>query len=412
MGSIPASSPFSNLSVIPLDPHYALKELFNADHDPKKVILGSGVYRDDNSKPWVLPSVKKAEELVDQAQDSARYEYLPITGYAPFYNAARDLLFGPFDEKAVHVVSLHTISGTGANHLGARFLSDALRPSSVWLSDPSWVNHANIWGLVGVTVKLYPYWNREKRVLDFEKMIEKLETEAATGDVIVLHACAHNPTGVDPTKEQWKRIAEVCEKRALFPFFDCAYQGFATGDLDEDAWAVRHFVERGTLEIAVAQSFSKNMGLYGERVGAFHLVTASPDSAAKAKGHLTRLQRGQISQPPTRGSKLATTILTNPRLFQEWLADLREMSSRIKNMRKALYEELLSLGTPGTWDHIVSQIGMFSYTGLSPEQVATVQTDNHVYILKSGRISVAGLNTKNVKHVAEGIDAAVRKWPS
>ena len=186
-------------------------------------------------------------------------------------------------------------------------------------------------------------------------------------------------------------------------------QGFATGDLDDDAWALRHFVSRGTLEIAAAQSFSKNMGLYGERVGAFHLLTGSPDAAARAKGHLARLQRGQISQPPTRGSKLATTILTNPALSQEWLIDLQKMSSRIKNMRKALYEELLSLRTPGNWEHVVLQvsrfmrvtmqstavpnmieIGMFSYTGLSPEQVVTVQADSHVFILKSGRISVAG----------------------
>ena len=164
----------------------------------------------------------QAEEAVDRAQDSTRYEYLPIAGYAPFYTAARDLLFGPLGEKVDQVVSLHTISGTGANHLGARFLSDTLKPSAVWLSDPSWVNHQNIWGLVGVEVKLYPYWNRQKRALDFQKMIEKLETETTAGDVIVLHACAHNPTGVDPTKEQWTKIADICEDRALFPFFDCA----------------------------------------------------------------------------------------------------------------------------------------------------------------------------------------------
>ncbi|KAL1853785.1 hypothetical protein Plec18170_005177 [Paecilomyces lecythidis] len=222
MSSIPTHSSFSALNAIPLDSIYNLKELFAADKHEEKVILGSGVYRDDNSRPWVLPTVEKAEEAVNKAQDSGRYEYLPITGYAPFHTAARDLLFGPLGEKVTRVVSVHTLAGTGANSLGARFLKEALKPSAVWLSDPTWVNHYNIWELVGVEIKKYPYWNASKRGLDFEKMIDQLETEAVPGDVIVLHACAHNPTGVDPTKEQWKIIADLCEKKGLFPFFDCA----------------------------------------------------------------------------------------------------------------------------------------------------------------------------------------------
>ncbi|KAJ5178693.1 hypothetical protein N7492_001903 [Penicillium capsulatum] len=409
MGSIPTST-FSALSSVPLDPHYALKEGFAADKHPEKVILGSGIYRDEDSQPWVLPTVEKAERMVSEFKDVARYEYLPITGHAPFCNTARDILFSP-GTKIDNIVTLQTISGTGANSLGARFLSDALKPSAVWLSNPSWVNHANIWEMVGVRVKSYPYWNPTTKTLDFQQLINTLETETAPGDVIVLHACAHNPTGVDPTKEQWKKIADVCEERNLFPFFDCAYQGFASGDLDEDAWALRHFVSRGSLEIAVAQSFAKNMGLYGERVGALHLVTASPDVAAKVKGNLTRLQRGQISQPPRRGALLATTILTDETLFQGWLGDLQHMSSRIKRMRKALYEELVSLEAPGNWEHIVSQIGMFSYTGLSPAQVAAIQSDYHIYMLKSGRISIAGLNDSNVKQVAYAM-AMVVKSPS
>ncbi|GAD98570.1 hypothetical protein FG03981.1 [Paecilomyces variotii No. 5] len=392
MSSTPAQSSFSALDAVPLDAIYNLKELFAADKYEKKVILGSGVYRNDNSKPWVLPTVEKAEEAVSKAQDSGRYEYLPITGYAPFHAAARDLLFGPLGEKVSRVVSVHTLAGTGANSLGARFLKGALKPSAVWLSDPTWVNHYNIWKLVGVEVKTYPYWNVTKRGLEFEKLIDHLENKAAPGDVIVLHACAHNLTGVDPTKEQWKAIAYLCEKKGLFPFFDCAYLGFASGNLDEDAWAVRYFESRGTLEMAVAQSFSKNMGLYGERVGAFHLLAASTDAASKAKGHLPRLQRGQVSQPPTRGARIAATILTAPDLFQSWLLDLQEMSARIKNMRQMLRDELMFLGTPGNWDHITSQIGMFSYTGLTPEQVAVLQADSHVYLLNSGRVSIAGCN--------------------
>ncbi|KAH7357335.1 pyridoxal phosphate-dependent transferase [Pyrenochaeta sp. MPI-SDFR-AT-0127] len=365
MGSIsPPKSRFLHLSQVPLDPHYALKELFQQDKHAKKVILGSGLYRDDNCKPWVLPSVK---------------------------SVPRDILLGPLSADVKEcTVTLQTISGTGANSLGARFLSEALKPRCVWLSDPSWVNHQNIWSLAGVETKLYPYWNATKRILDFSKMITTLESQAAAGDVILLHACAHNPTGVDPTKEQWERIADVCEDKGLFPFFDCAYQGFATGNLDEDAWAVRHFLERGTMEIAVAQSFSKNMGLYGERTGALHLVVASSGAAGRVKGHLARLQRGSISQPPTRGCKLAATILNHEDLFKQWLSDLQAMSSRIQSMRDKLAAELARRGTPGDWSHIRTQIGMFSYTGLTPDQVAHVQANSHVYILKSGRISVAG----------------------
>ncbi|KAJ6016348.1 hypothetical protein N7540_010939 [Penicillium herquei] len=285
---------------IPLDPHYALKEAFADDPSAKKVILGSGIYRDGNSEPWVLPSIeeRKAEKELDEHKNSARYEYLPISGYAPFVTVARDLLFGRYGAKADHF---------------------SLRPSAVWLSNPSWVNHSNIWGLVGVKVIYYPYWDAQKKTLDCESMVKKLETETVSGDVILLHVCAHNPIGVDPTKEQWAKIADICERRGLFPFFDSAYQGFASGDLDEDAWALRHFVSRGTLELVAAQSYFKNMGLYGERVGALHLLTSSPEAAAKAKGHLYQLQRGQISQPPRRGAHLATAILTNPVLFQKWL---------------------------------------------------------------------------------------------
>ncbi|KAJ5965583.1 hypothetical protein N7481_012297 [Penicillium waksmanii] len=409
MGSHSIESLFSELDDIPLDPHYALKEDFSADPSPSKVILGSGIYRDKNGKPWVLPAVKEAEEIVKTSEDSGRYDYLPIPGYTPFYTAARDLLFGALSSLEDNFVSVQTISGTGANSLGAHFLSEALKPSAVWLSNPSWVNHANIWKSVGVTVRSYPYWNPERKALDLKDMIQTISQEATPGDVIVLHGCAHNPTGLDPTKEQWRMIANVCESRGLFPFFDCAYQGFASGNLDEDAWALRHFASRGSMELAVAQSFSKNMGLYGERVGALHFLTASPDAAGKVKGHLSRLQRGLISQPPKRGARIAATILKDNTLFQKWLADLCEMSSRIKCMRQALYDELISLGTPGNWDHILTQIGMFSYTGLSPEQVSCMRTDGHVYILSSGRISVAGLNNANVKHVAQAIDKACRK---
>ncbi|KAJ5266690.1 Aspartate [Penicillium angulare] len=404
---------FSNIDDIPLDPHYALKEEFAADPASTKVILGSGIYRDGDGLPWPLPTVikhrRQIEKQIAAAEDTDRYDYLPIPGYAPFYNKARDILFGYRKDVSNPIISVQTVGGTGANFLGARFLAESLKPSAVWLSDPSWVNHANIWTSVGVKVKYYPYWDAMNKCLDFENMLKMLETKAKSGDVIVLHACAHNPTGVDPKRKQWKRIAEVCKDGKLFPFFDCAYQGFASGDLDHDAWALIHFSSR--MELAAAQSFSKNMGLYGERVGVFHILVKSPTEEAKVKGHLLNLQRGQISQPPRRGAKIVTEILDDRAWFQWWLRDVRQMSFRMKDQREKLHRELIELGTPGYWGHILTQIGMFSYTGLSAEQVESMKTESHVYILKSGRLSIPGLNNSNVKHVAQAIDKAVRMVP-
>ena len=218
---------------------------------------------------------------------------------------------------------------------------------------------------------------------------------------MLLHACAHNPTGIDPTKEQWAQIADVCDERGLYPFFDCAYQGFASGNLNNDAWAVRYFVNRG-LELLVCQSFAKNFGLYGQRVGALHVVFA--DSATK-KAAATQLE---LLNPPAYGARIVSRILTNAELFSEWERDLLTMANRINDMRIALRKHLEQLGTPGTWDHITSQIGMFSFTGLQSYQVERLVEEFHVYLSKNGRISMAGLNESNVEYVAKSIDAVVR----
>lgn len=229
--------------------------------------------------------------------------------------------------------------------------------------------------------------------------------------IIVLHACAHNPTGVDPTQEQWKQIAAHVRERRHFPFFDCAYQGFASGDLTRDAWAVRYFVEQG-FELCVAQSYAKNFGLYGERAGCFHFVT-SPGSDAiattqRVASQLAILQRSEISNPPAYGARIAATVLNDDALFAEWEANLRTMSGRIIDMRKALRGKLEELGTPGTWNHITDQIGMFSFTGLNEQQVKKMKEEAHVYMTKNGRVSMAGLNTGNVEYVAKAIDRVVR----
>jgi len=247
-------------------------------------------------------------------------------------------------------------------------------------------------------------------MLDFDGMLGAIKS-APSGSVILLHPCAHNPTGVDPTKEQWQQIAKVMKEKDLFPFLDCAYQGFATGSLSQDNYAIRYFIEQG-FELCVCQSFAKNFGLYGQRAGAFHWVVApgsdSSDAVKRIASQLAILQRSEISNPPAYGARIASKVLNDPELFAQWEDDLRTMSGRIIEMRKALKGELDNLDTPGTWDHITSQIGMFSFTGLNEAQVKQMQDKHHVYMTKNGRISMAGLNTNNVQYVAKAMDDVVR----
>jgi aspartate aminotransferase len=287
------------------------------------------------------------------------------------------------------VSSLQTISGTGAVHLGGLFLAkfhpQNPRPS-VYLSNPTWANHNQIFTNIGLSITSYPYFSTKTKGLDIDGMLGTLRA-APAGSIIVLHACAHNPTGVDPTPEQWKEIAAVIRERQHFPFFDCAYQGFASGDLARDAWAIRYFVEQG-FELCVAQSFAKNFGLYGERAGAFHFVTApgsDVDDATTANQHvasqLTILQRSEISNPPAYGARIASLILNDAQLFAQWEEDLRTMSGRIIEMRQGLRARLEAKRTPGNWDHITSQIGMFSFTGLTEKQVLSLREKWHVYMV-------------------------------
>jgi len=236
---------------------------------------------------------------------------------------------------------------------------------------------------------------------------------APEGSIILLHACAHNPTGVDPTRDQWKELATIIKAKKHFPFFDCAYQGFASGDLERDAWAIRYFVEQG-FEMCIAQSFAKNFGLYGERAGAFHFITGAGTDATATIGRigsqLAILQRSEISNPPAYGARIASLVLNDPALFKEWEANLRTMAGRIIDMRKSLRGKLEELnGKEGSWKHITDQIGMFSFTGLTEKQVLKIRNDAHVYMTKNGRISMAGLNTKNVEYTAKAIDKVVRE---
>lgn len=314
------------------------------------------------------------------------------------------------------VITLQTVSGTGAVHLGGLFLSKFYNPptegaKAIYVSSPTWANHNQIFTNVHLPIKNYPYFSKETKGLDFDGMVNTISS-APEGSIILLHACAHNPTGVDPTQEQWRKIAEVMKQKHHFPFFDCAYQGFASGSLSQDGWAINYFVEQG-FELMIAQSYAKNFGLYGERAGCFHFVAAPSSSAAdevsRVGSQLAILQRSEISNPPAYGARIASMILNDQKLFAQWEEDLRTMSGRIIEMRKALRNKLEKMGTPGTWNHITDQIGMFSFTGLNEQQVARLREKYHVYMTKNGRISMAGLNTNNVDYFAESMDSVVRE---
>lgn len=251
---------------------------------------------------------------------------------------------------------MQTLSGTGACHIGARLLADFLKPKTVWISDPTWNNHHVIWTLVGQQVqqKVYPYYNPKSKAIDEEGMLTALEL-AEEGDVVILHACAHNPTGLDLTQNQWIQLANLISRKGLHPFFDVAYQGFASGDPEKDAWSVRYFVSRG-LELCVAQAFSKNMGLYGERIGALHVISSNIITKDLVQAQLAYYQRGEISTPPAHGARIVSAILQDRNLRDEWLRNLKEMTSRINSMRISLYDELQKLETPGSWNHLIQQV--------------------------------------------------------
>ncbi|EEB08171.1 aspartate aminotransferase [Schizosaccharomyces japonicus yFS275] len=402
---------FDEITAVAPDAIFKLNGLYNQDASPYKVNMSIGAYRDDSGKPWILPAVQRASKFVEESP-SFNHEYLPIAGLLKFTRGAANIVFGAKSDVITqnHVCSVQTVSGTGANALAAAFISKfyvSKKKASVYISNPTWPVHRTLWENVGVNVETYPYWNAEKRSFDFEGMVSTLKN-APEGSIVILHACAHNPTGMDPTREQWQAIFETLIARKHLPVFDIAYQGFASGDLERDAWALNAFAKYG-IDFFVCQSFAKNMGLYGERTGCMHYVSKDEATKDAVFSRLSFLQRNTISNPPAYGARIAAEIMNDDALYEEWQRDLKTMSSRIIEMRKRLRDALEKLGTPGTWSHITEQIGMFSFTGLTPAQVQFCQEKYHLYFSANGRISMAGLNTSNVEYVAKAFDHAVRE---
>jgi aspartate aminotransferase len=406
-----SAAPLSTWSAVPAgppDPILGITEAFKADRDSRKINLGVGAYRDENGKPYVLNAVKKAEEKMAFAKLDK--EYLPITGLAGFTQSAAKLAYGsdsaPLTQKAIAVTQ--TISGTGALRIGGAFMARHYPGAKIiYLPNPTWGNHIPLFKDSGLEVRQYRYFDKKTVGLDFAGLKEDLKN-APEGAIVLLHACAHNPTGVDPTQSQWTELSELIAEKKLFPFFDMAYQGFASGSTTRDAFAVRHFVSQGQ-QIALCQSFAKNMGLYGERVGAFSLTTANEEEKKRVESQLKIIVRPMYSNPPLHGAHIASTILSDPELYKEWEGEVKGMADRIINMRERLYQLLTNdLQTPGEWGHIKSQIGMFSFTGLNTAQCKVLAEKAHIYMTMDGRISMAGLNGGNVEYFAQGVDAAVR----
>ncbi|KAK2817463.1 hypothetical protein Q5P01_025654 [Channa striata] len=400
---------------VPQAPPVAVFKLtadFRVDDHPQKVNLGVGAYRTDDCQPWVLPVVKKVERLIVE-DGSLNHEYLPILGLPEFRSAASKVALGD-DSPAIQenrVGAVQALGGTGALRIGADFLRRWYNGTNntatpVYVSAPTWENHNGVFSDAGFKdIRPYRYWDATKRGLDLSGLLEDLE-KAPEHSIFVLHACAHNPTGTDPTQQEWKQIAEVMKRRNLFVFFDSAYQGFASGSLEKDAWAIRFFVSEG-FELFIAQSFSKNFGLYNERVGNLTVVALDSDNLSRTLSQMEKIVRTTWSNPPSQGARIVSKTLNSPELFAEWKGNVKTMADRVLLMRDQLKTKLQALGTPGTWDHITQQIGMFSFTGLNPKQVEYLSKEKHVYLMASGRINMCGLTTKNIDYVAQSIHEAV-----
>jgi aromatic-amino-acid transaminase len=395
-----SQSLLAGVEMAPPDPILGVTEAFNADTNPNKANLGVGVYYDDNGKVPVLECVRRAEQKL--AETPLPRNYLPIDGLQAYDRAVQELLFGA-DSAAVRdqrVVTVQTLGGTGGLKVGADLLRRLNANAQLWISDPSWENHQALFDYAGFKVQAYPYYDAATHGVNFEGMLGALRKLAA-GSIAVLHACCHNPTGVDLSTEQWERVIEVVNARGIVPFLDIAYQGFADG-IEADAIAVRRFAQACPV-VFVSSSFSKSLSLYGERVGALSIVTESADVAARTLSQLKRVIRTNYSNPPTHGGQAAVLVLTTPELRALWDQELGQMRERIKTIRRQLVERIRAARSDFDFSFVVRQRGLFSYSGLSREQVKRLREQYSLYAIDSGRICVAAINSRNVDYIARAI---------
>jgi aspartate aminotransferase len=384
----------------PPDPILGLSVAFNADSFEKKVNLGVGAYRDSNGKPFVLQSVRNAQ----MKQLNKDLEYAPIDGLPCFIRATQKLAFGDNDELIKRTATVQTLSGTGSLRLAAEFLShskDLMGSPIIYIPEPTWPNHKNILTHSGLKWNTYDYYDIKTNGINWSSMYDSIK-KAPVKSVILFHACAHNPTGTDPSMKQWDELSTLCKEKNHVIWFDSAYQGFASGDPVKDSMAYNIFINHGH-NIMLSQSYAKNMGLYGMRVGALSVVTENQEEKSNVLGKLKSIIRPIYSNPPVEGARIVSEIINNVELKDLWYKEIKIMANRINGMRVELKQKLENLGSNHDWSHITNQIGMFCYTGLSKEQVDRLINEFHIYLTSDGRISMAGVTPQNIDYIAKSI---------
>jgi aspartate aminotransferase len=395
---------FEKITAAPADPILGLTDIFRADARPNKINLGIGVYKDETGKTPVLTSVKKAEQYL--LENETTKNYLGIEGIPAFASCTQELLFGKqspiiADKRAR---TAQTPGGTGALRVAADFIANQTSAKRIWISNPSWPNHNNVFGAVGLEVLEYDYYDAANHALDFDGLLNSLK-QAQAGDVVLFHGCCHNPTGIDPTPEQWAQLAELSVANGWLPLFDFAYQGFAKG-LEEDAQGLRIFAAKHQ-ELIVASSYSKNFGLYNERVGACTIVAADAETADRAFSQVKAAIRANYSNPPSHGAAIVATILGDDALRALWEQELTDMRQRIHRMRQLFVNTLQEKGAEQDFSFIINQNGMFSFSGLTKEQVLRLRDEFGVYAVNSGRVNVAGMTPDNMAPLCEAIVAVL-----
>lgn len=395
---------FEKIAAAPPDPILGLTVAFRADNRPEKINLSVGVYQDESGTTPVLQCVKQAEQRLAAAGGSK--SYLPISGSADYTAAVAALALGPEHEALTgkRIAAAQTPGGTGGLRVAADLIHAILPGATVWLSEPTWPNHPNIFAAAGVPTKTYPYFDAAANRLDIDAMLGAIAAMPA-GDVLLLHGCCHNPTGVDPSADQWKQIADAAAASGVLPLLDFAYQGFADG-IVEDAAGLAELCRPGA-ELLVCNSFSKNFSLYSERVGALLAIAPTAEAACAVQSQINKAIRSNYSNPPAHGAQIVATVLGDDALRRQWEGEVADMRNRINGMRHALVAALAAAGVAGDFSFMTRQRGMFSFTGLTKDQVARLQQEHAIYIVGSGRINVAGLTPSNVQRVAECIGKVV-----
>jgi aspartate aminotransferase len=386
---------------------FAMNERATSDKSGINLVIGA--YRDGDGRPFVLHSVTEAEQRILAGHNNK--EYQGIEGHKGFLSESAKMLFGSelaTPELLKRVAAAQSIGGTGAVRLGAELMKHTLPITTpIYISDPTWPNHPKIFLDAGFKdIRKYRYFDPKTNLVDFDNFFGDLNA-APEQSVVVLHLCAHNPTGADPSPEQWEKLAELTIQKNFNIIFDSAYQGYASGSLDRDAIGARIFASKG-IEFSVAQSYSKNMGLYGERLGCYVVLCGSEQAAGLVLGVLKNIIRPMYSNPPLQGARIAHLLLSDPELNAKWTGELKGMADRIMEMRKIVYDELIALKTPGSWEHVIKQIGMFSYLGLSKAQCQLLISKHHIYLMESSRVSIAGLTKSTAVTLAKAIDDVVR----